>query len=137
MQVNTVVPNITLGQLKRLSLEGRAILMHYLSLRGEIYISGLTKLAYIRNECCVKNIEGRIVLAINVIDSYYEEKKGRIVFVTDLIAQDDGQNIVADFYLSDILEKRRAKGRPRFRKSYSSDHVPVRVSFEPPSATRH
>lgn len=137
MQVNTVIPNITLGQLKRLSLEKRATLMHYLSLRGEIYISGLTKLAYIRNECCVKNIEGKTVLAVNVIDSYYDEEEGRIVFVTDLVAKDDGQSIVNDFYLSDISEMKKTKGKRHYRKSYSSDHVSVRTSFEPPSATRH
>lgn len=138
MVITNVIPNITLGQLKRCSHEKRLLLMHYLSLRGEIYVGGIKKLANLRNQDCIKKVGDVALLVVNVIDSYYDEPKGRIVFITDLIAKDDGQRIVADFYLSDLTQKRKEVIRkPYYRKSDNCNHVAVRTSFELPISKLH
>lgn len=109
------IPKIKLGELKKRSFDEQSLLMYYLSLRGNISIK----------------IKGALIQT-EVIDSWWEETKGRIVMKTSLRTQEDGQPMVLDIYLLDIVERKWAKENKKVlfrRETDDINHIPAKTTF--------
>lgn len=78
----------------------------------------------------------RLGILANIDSSYYDDVAHRIVLTTDIETVDDGQKIVIDIYVSDLLERIKSnkhswkkRWKSHIRKSDSVNHIPVRISI--------
>ena len=89
-----------------------------------------------RGPVSVKTKKG--VIQTNVIDSIWDEREERVILKTDLATKYEGEPIVIDIYLLDVVEKiwARENGKILFRRDPDDiRHISVRTSFWPTKAS--
>lgn len=119
MLICSQIPDITLGELKRKSLETqKAEIKNYLlNFRGEVSIK--------INDT---NIPANIQYA------EYDKKNERVILFTNLRAKDDNQRLVIDVYIDDEIAREWAMGMGENlegRNSENANHAAIILSLKP------